>query len=114
MAMSRHWRYTFMLPLLGSAVACSSTKIECGGQVSPHGVGSDTLAIVDKAKAESRRFCEGSEVGCDYTVAKTKAGWSVAATRVFVVDGKCVSAIGGEKIYGYDGSGQLTRVIEGL
>ncbi len=112
--MISHWSSALTLLLLGSAAACSSTKIECGGQVAPHGIGSDALAIVDKARAEARGFCTGSEVGCDYTVVKTKTGWSVAATQVFVVDGKCVSAIGGEKIYGYDGSGQLTRIIDGL
>lgn len=112
--MSRCWRYALMLLLLGSAAGCSSKKIQCGGQVSPQRIGSDALAIVDKAKAESRRFCAGSEAGCDYTVARTKEGWSVAVTLVFVVDDKCVGMFGGEKFYSYDGSGQLIGVIDGL
>lgn len=112
--MSDCWRYVCTLLLLAATAACSSTKVPCGGKIFPQGIGDDALAIVNKARVESKAFCAASEAGCDYTVAKAKGGWSVAVTLVFPVDGKCGSRFGDEKFYSYDDSGELARVIEGL
>lgn len=77
-------------------------------------VGADALEIVKKAAVASRTFRAESGAGCDFTVAKTNQGWSVAATRVLAVDGKCVSRIGDEKFYAYDDAGTLIRVVDGI
>lgn len=102
-----------MLLFFGAA-GCSSTNIPCGGRISPSGLKGDALVIAKKAVAESARFCAGTSEGCDYIVAKTPKGWSVASTRVSRVDEKCLSAIGDEKFYSYDDSGELLRTIDGL
>jgi hypothetical protein len=98
--------------LAAAAVSCSSKAVHCGGRVYPVEAGADALGVVRKAEADSKEFCAESGAGCDFTVAKTKKGWSVAATRTFAVDGKCASRIGDEKIYSYDESGILVRVMD--
>lgn len=113
-AMNSRWCYVWALLLLVGAPGCSSTNVQCGGKISPAGIDGDALVIAKKAMAESAVFCEGSPVGCDYVVAKVSNGWSVAATRVFVVENDCASRVGDEKIYSYDDSGDLIRVIDGL
>ncbi|MEJ7746428.1 MAG: hypothetical protein WKF61_06685 [Luteimonas sp.] len=93
---------------------CSAEKVHCGGRIYPDQVGEDALKILKKTEAESKEFCSEPGAGCDFTVAKTRQGWSVAATRTFAADGKCASRIGDEKFYSYDNSGSLIRVIDGM
>lgn len=106
-------RYAAAIFLVAGVTGCSSATVDCGGQVHPENLGADALRIVEKAKADSKAFCSESDSGCDFTVAKTAQGWSVAATRIFAVDGKCASRIGDERFFSYDESGTLLRVIEG-
>lgn len=112
--MNSRWCCVWALLLLIGAAGCSSENIQCGGNISPTGIDGDALVIAKKAMAESAVFCAGSPVGCDYVVAKVPSGWSVAATRVFVVDNDCASRMGDEKFYNYDDSGKLIRVLDGL
>jgi hypothetical protein len=112
--MTSFWRFAFWLLLLAALGGCSSEKIDCGGKISPDVINADALKIVKKAEIDSKAFCKGSDAGCTFTVAKTDQNWSVSATRVFAVDGKCVSRIGDEKFYKYDESGVLMRVIDGI
>ena len=94
--------------------SCSAERTVCGGRIYPDQPSSDALIIVKKARSDSRKFCSDEGAGCDFTIARTKQGWSVAAIKVFAVDGKCASRMGDEKFYSYDSAGSLVRVIDGL
>jgi hypothetical protein len=103
-----------LLASLTLLAACSENQVSCGGKVSPGQIDRLAMVVVEKAKADSKAFCAGSPSGCDYAVATTPNGWSVAATRVFSVKDQCVSRIGDERFYSYDASGSLVRVLEGI
>jgi hypothetical protein len=108
------WRYAFALLLVAATSGCSSEAMHCGGRIYPDHAGADALDLVKKAERDSKAFCAVSGAGCDFTVARTNQGWSVAATRTFAVDGKCASRIGDEKFYRYDEAGTLIRVVSGI
>lgn len=112
--MSNCWLGVASALLFLGVAACSSKNIPCGGRVYPSGIKGDALSIAEKAMAESKRFCAATSEGCDYIVAKTPTGWSVAATRVSLVDEKCLGGIGDERFYSYDNAGELLRTIDGL
>ncbi|WP_240099344.1 hypothetical protein [Thermomonas flagellata] len=114
LALNSFWRCAVVFLLAAAVVGCSSTTVRCGGRVYPEKASADALSVVKKTEVDSKEFCAESGGGCDFTVAKTKQGWSVAATRTFAVDGKCASRIGDEKIYIYDESGVLVRAIDGM
>jgi len=112
--MNRFWQFGIVSLLAAATVSCSSTTAQCGGRVFPDGVDAEALEIAEKAVVASKSFCAESDAGCDFTVAKTSQGWSVAVTRMYAVDGKCASRIGDEKFYAYDASGTLISVIDGM
>lgn len=108
----RHFALALLLMVV--VTGCTSKTVLCGGQVYPDNISADAMRVVKKAEVDSRVFCAGSNAGCDFTIAKTNQGWSVAATRTFAVDGKCASRLGDEKFYYYDGAGALIRVVQGI
>ncbi|WP_141400851.1 hypothetical protein [Pseudoxanthomonas wuyuanensis] len=112
--MNKILRYASYSIAVAVISGCSSKADHCGGNVYPDKAGVDALRFVEKAKVDSEEFCLESGAGCDFTVAKTNQGWSVAVTRTFAVDGKCASRVGDEKFYSYDNSGSLIRVIDGM
>ena len=112
--MIRSIRTGCVLATLALLAACAANEVSCGGNMSPEHIDRMAMVAIEKAKADSKAFCAGSPSGCDYTVASTPDGWSVAATLVFSVNGKCVSRIGDERFYSYDASGSLVRVLEGI
>lgn len=97
-----------------SLAGCSQTEVSCGGNVKPENADSEVLKRVSNAKTDSAVFCSKKGMGCDFSVARTKDGWSVAVTRTFAVDGRCVSRIGDEKFFVYDERGALIQVIDGM
>lgn len=103
------------LLLTVATVACApKPPVECGGKIYPESASAEALSIVERAAAESRPFCAGASDGCDFSVARTSQGWSVAVTRMIVVEGKCVSRLGDERFYSYDKSGAPVGVIDGI
>ena len=100
--------------LLAVHAGCTSAPVECGGNVRPEDLGPDALRILEKARADSRAFCSESTSGCDLVVYKTPRGWAVAATKMMVEDGKCVTRFGDDRYFSYDASGTLLKVINGI
>lgn len=113
-AINNFSRHTISFFFITAITGCSVEDVHCGGHNYPEKVGEDALRILKKAEVDSRAFCSGPGAGCDFTIARTNQGWSVVATRMFAVDGKCASRIGDEKFYSYDSSGSLIRVIDGI
>ncbi len=102
--------------VLGIALmaGCTSAPAECGGQVRPEKLGPDASRILERARADSRAFCSESTSGCDFVVYRTPQGWAVAATKMMVEDGKCVTRFGDDRYFSYDASGTLLKVINGI
>lgn len=113
-ALNNIWRCAFAFLLIVVMMGCSSKAVHCGGRVYPDKASAEALELVKKAEMDSKAFCAESNAGCDFTVAKTNQGWSVAATRTFSVDGKCASRAGDEKFYSYDETGSLIRAVDGM
>lgn len=93
---------------------CTSEAVTCGGDVSPKALAARAPNIVEQAKRDAASFCVRSNGGCDFTMARTRDGWSVAATFRVERDGKCLFRIGDQRFYLYDEAGVLQRVINGL
>ena len=107
-------RYAAAVLCIALMAGCTSAPVECGGKVRPEKLGPDALRILEKAKADSRAFCSESKSGCDFVVYRTPRGWAVAATKMIVEDGACVSRIGDDRYFSYDQSGTLLKVINGI
>lgn len=107
-------RLVLMVLIVAGLSGCSQAEVSCGGDVRPKGASSEALKLVSKARSDSTAFCSEHGMGCDFSVGRTREGWSVAVTRTFAVDGKCVSRIGDEKFFVYDAQGALLQVIEGM
>jgi len=107
-------RHAISLFFIAAIAGCSAEDVRCGGHNYSEKVGADALRILKKAEVDSRAFCSGPGAGCEFTIARTNQGWSVAATKMVAVDGKCASRIGDEKFYSYDSSGSLIRSIDGM
>jgi len=107
-------RLVLMVLIAAGLSGCSQAELSCGGDVQPKDASSEALKLVRKAKSDAAAFCSEHGMGCDFSVGRTKQGWSVAVTRTFAVDGKCVSRIGDEKFFVYDAQGVLIQVIEGM
>lgn len=103
--------YALSLPMLAG---CTSEAVTCGGDVSPRALASSVPNIVEQAKRDAASFCVRNSGGCDFTMARTRDGWSVAATFRVERDGKCLFRIGDQRFYLYDEAGVLQRVINGL
>jgi len=103
--------YTLSLTML---TGCTSEAVTCGGDVSPKALAARAPSIVEQAKRDAASFCVRSNGGCDFTMARTRDGWSVAATFRVERDGKCLVRIGDQRFYIYDDAGSLRRVINGL
>lgn len=100
--------------LLTMFAGCTSKAVTCGGDVSPRALAANAPNIVEQAKRDAASFCVRSSGGCDFTMARTRDGWSVAATFRVERDGKCLVRIGDQRFYLYDEAGVLQEVISGL
>jgi len=107
-------RLVLMVLIAAGLSGCSQAEVSCGGDIQPRNASSEALELVSKAKSDAAAFCSEHGMGCDFSVGRTRKGWSVAVTRTFAVDGKCVSRVGDEKFFVYDAQGALIEVIEGM
>lgn len=103
----------YALPLTMLA-GCTSEAVICGGDVSPKALAARAPNIVEQAKRDAASLCVRSNGGCDFRMARTRDGWSVAATFRVERDGKCLVRIGDQRFYLYDEAGVLQEVINGL
>jgi len=111
MAPARSVVYILSLTMLAG---CTSEAVTCGGDVSPQALAASALNIVEQAKRDAASFCVRSNGGCDFRMARTRDGWSVAATFRVERDGKCLYRIGDQRFYLYDEAGVLQDVINGF
>ena len=111
MAPARSVVYILSLSMLAG---CTSEAVTCGGDVSPKALAASAANIVEQAKRDAASFCVRSNGGCDFRMARTRDGWSVAATFRVERDGKCLYRIGDQRFYLYDEAGVLQDVISGF
>jgi hypothetical protein len=104
------WRKFLGILFVLIAVACHSERIECWGAVHPGNLHSDGAEVLEKARLASRSYCSEVGTGCNFSVKKEAGGWSVTASKMLEVDGKCVSRIGDKQFYNYDAAGEPTGV----
>ena len=70
--------------------------------------------ILSRAKQDSKQFCSAAQ-SCEYTVMRTKEGWDVRATLIFITaKGERAYSPGGFSVYVYSAQGKLLRIEPGL
>ncbi|MEI4515155.1 MULTISPECIES: hypothetical protein [unclassified Stenotrophomonas] len=96
-------------------VGCSKPEIACGTVVKPKNATDFELQLIAIARAESEKVCTQVEgARCDFSVYRTKSGWTVQASPSFPYEGRCITRIGGERYYAFDEVGKLVDVINGF
>ena len=71
--------------------------------------------ILSKAKADSAKFCSRSKNGCEMSIYRTRAGWTVHADLLFQsANGQLLGGVGTDKYFTYDNAGHFQGAIDGL
>jgi hypothetical protein len=71
-------------------------------------------AILSQAKQDSKQFCSAGQ-SCEYFAMRTKEGWNVRTTLVFITAKReRAYSPGGFSVYVYSPLGKLLRVEPGL
>lgn len=93
--------------------SCSQEDVVCGS-VEPGNPSPIESRMLEVAKRESTSYCNVEGMSCEFAAYETRGGRTVRVTRVYASDGKCIGALGDERFYSFDESGDLIKVINGI
>ncbi|WP_312316619.1 hypothetical protein [Stenotrophomonas sp.] len=93
--------------------ACSAENVVCGSvkPANPNEVESKILGVATK---QTLAYCSVEGASCNIAAYETRGGRTVRVARVFAEDGKCLGALGDEKYFSFDESGNLQKIIGGM